>query len=125
MVVLRKILCLGHFPSSSSLLFPPLSPFSFFFFLHPVLAYIPCVLRFDNRVATISLDLDDEFENEEDVAKVRSVRSSGFLSSVMRYLLTDSKIPRWNLSSVTRPSERFAARLHNSVIEINEYIGMH
>lgn len=70
MVVLRKILCLGHFPSSSSLLFPPLSPFSFFFFLHPVFAYIPCVLRFDNRVATISLDLDDEFENEEDVAKV-------------------------------------------------------
>lgn len=69
MVVLRKILCLGHFPSSSSLLSPPLSHFSFFF-LHPVLAYIPCVLRFDNRVATISLDLDDEFENEEDVAKV-------------------------------------------------------
>lgn len=104
--------------------FPRLWAIFLFFFLHPVLAYIPCVLRFDNRVATISLDLDDEFENEEDVAKIWSVGSSGFLSSVMRYLLTDSKIPRWNLSSVTRPSERFAARLHNSVIEINEYIGM-
>lgn len=50
--------------------FPAFEPFFFFFFLHPVLAYIPCVLRFDNRVATISLDLDDEFENEEDVAKI-------------------------------------------------------
>lgn len=61
----------------------------------------------------IAIDLDDVSENEEDARDTRSGGSSGLLSSVMRYLLVDSKIPRRNLPSVARSSERFALRLRN------------
>lgn len=118
LVVLRKILCLGHF----SIVFFIVISFSlplniFFFYYYYYTLYIlrtphPYLLRFDDRPVVITLNLDDESQNGEDATEIRSEgNSSGFLSSVMKYLFVDSKIPRRSLSSVTRSSEKFVAKI--------------
>ena len=74
----------------------------FFLFLsnHTFFSRILPVFFVDDRLATSStVDRDDETRGrrgryEED--EIRCGGSSGFLSSVMRYLLADSKIPRRN-----------------------------
>lgn len=101
----------------------PLFPFFFLFFLSNlcffvlfpffIFLFIITPVFFVSTIVSIILDLDNDSGDGEDAAKIRSEGSSGFLSSVMRYLPADSKISRWNPSSVTRFSERFAMRLHN------------
>lgn len=118
LVVLRKILCLGHFSIFYRYFFFPAFEYIFFYYYYYYYTlYIlrtphPYLLHFDDRPVVINLD--DESQNGEDATEIRSEGSSGFLSSVMKYLLVDSKIPRRNLSSVTRSSENYSwQKLYN------------
>ena len=94
-VVLRKILCLGR--SSEAIRRPVVSYTSFQ--SPPFLRTLPAFFVSTNP------------RTKKTRRRIRRRGSSGFLSSVMRYLLTDSKIPRWNLSPVARSNERFAVWL--------------